>query len=228
MDEEMSKCQWLELTNEEEWQPYSEKFHENKLTAVHKSGRRAASTPVSSNYDIDDIELRSISCVFSQDLTLQHDIFNEPIERKPTYIRSNAGMSIGTKLSVSAQELAERWGITHSMAQNTLKVMTQKFIRSAINPIERRYRTAIQPSRYKQLGTQSGRFYSDTMFASKKSIHQHACGQIFVNNVGFYYFVPMTRKGNASDALMEFIQHVGIPSFLHTDGAKAQTLGEWK
>ena len=38
----------------------------------------------------------------------------------------------------------------------------------------------------------------------------------------------MTREGNACDALLGFIQQVGIPSALHTDGAKAQTLGEWK
>ncbi len=38
----------------------------------------------------------------------------------------------------------------------------------------------------------------------------------------------MKREAEASDALLEFIQHVGIPSALHTDGSKTQTLGNWK
>jgi len=49
-----------------------------------------------------------------------------------------------------------------------------------------------------------------------------------VNKAGFCYFVPMKREAEASDALLEFIQHVGIPSALHTDGSKTQTLGNWK
>jgi hypothetical protein len=115
-----------------------------------------------------------------------------------------------------------------SNAEQTLKCTTQHFIRSAVNPIEKRYRTAIQQLRYKQLGTELGRFYSDTMFASKRSINQNVCGEVFVNKAGFCYFVPMKREAEASDALLEFIQHVGIPSVLHTDGSKTQTLGSGK
>jgi hypothetical protein len=38
----------------------------------------------------------------------------------------------------------------------------------------------------------------------------------------------MNREAEASDALLEFIQHVGIPSALYTEGSKTQTLGSWK
>jgi hypothetical protein len=118
--------------------------------------------------------------------------------------------------------------VSLSNAEQTLKCTTQHFIRSAVNPIEKRYQTAIQQLRYRQLGSELGRFYSDTMFASKRSVNQNACRQIFVNKAGFCYFVPMKREAEASDALLEFIQHVGIPSALHTDGSKTQTLGNWK
>jgi hypothetical protein len=118
--------------------------------------------------------------------------------------------------------------VSLSNAEQTLKCTTQHFIRSAFNPIEKRYRTAIQQLRYRQLGSELGRFYSDTMFASKRSVNQNACGQIFVNKAGFCYFVPMKREAEASDALLELIQHVGISSALHTDGSKTQTLGNWE
>jgi hypothetical protein len=64
-----------------------------------------------------------------------------------------------------------------------------------------------------------GRFYSDTIFTSKQSINQYTYGQVFMNKAGFIHFIPMKREAKASDALLEFIQHVGIPSHLHTDGA---------
>ena len=54
-----------------------------------------------------------------------------------------SGISTGAKLSVSAQELADNWGVSLSNAEQTLKCTTQHFIQSAVNPIEKWYRTAI-------------------------------------------------------------------------------------
>jgi hypothetical protein len=45
--------------------------------------------------------------------------------------------------------------------------------------------------------------------------------------VGFQKFIPTESKANAGDALKEFIQDVGIPSVLHTDGSPEQTHGTW-
>jgi len=38
----------------------------------------------------------------------------------------------------------------------------------------------------------------------------------------------MHRKAEAGEALVEFIQDIGIPSEMHNDDAKEQTLGKWK
>jgi hypothetical protein len=38
----------------------------------------------------------------------------------------------------------------------------------------------------------------------------------------------MQAELQVGDLLLEFIQDIGIPSSLHTDDAKAQTLGKWK
>ncbi len=53
-------------------------------------------------------------------------------------------------------------------------------------------------------------------------------GQIFVNNIGYTHFIPMEAKSEAGYALQEFIQDVGIPCTLHTDGAKVLTEGKWR
>jgi hypothetical protein len=66
------------------------------------------------------------------------------------------------------------------------------------------------------------------MFASKRLVNQNVCGQIIVNKAGFCYFVPIKREAEASVTLLKFMQHVGIPSALHTDGSKTQTLGNWR
>ncbi len=52
-------------------------------------------------------------------------------------------------------------------------------------------------------------------------------GQIFVNDVGYTYFVPMKTKSDAGHALLEFIQDIGLPSTIHTDDAKELTAGKW-
>lgn len=46
-------------------------------------------------------------------------------------------------LFIQEQQLATNWGIGLTEASNTLKVTTQKFIRSALHHIERRFRTKI-------------------------------------------------------------------------------------
>jgi hypothetical protein len=103
--------------------------------------------------------------------------------------------------------------------------MTQSFVRNAVHPIERRFRTKMATLRYNHLKC---RFYSDTLFSSKKSILNNQCGQLFVTNFGYVKFVPMQLKSEASEALHELIRDVGIPKQVHTDGAKELTMGKWR
>jgi hypothetical protein len=77
-------------------------------------------------------------------------------------------------LFIQEQQLAINWGIGLTEASNTLKVTTQKFIRSALHPIERRFRTKNVALRYNSLKC---RFYSDTFFSGVKSVSQSTCAQ---------------------------------------------------
>jgi hypothetical protein len=53
-------------------------------------------------------------------------------------------------------------------------------------------------------------------------------GQIFVNDIRYTHLTLMKLKSEAGNALLEFIQDIGIPSSLHTDDAKEQTSGKWR
>jgi len=168
------------------------------------------------NLSNDDRMLCSISTAFDTPSVVTHPIFQ------------TSAISTSIKKGIDAPALAQLWGIGIQTAEETISATTQKIIRSSVNPIERRYRTMQQQLRYRQLGGNGGRFYSDTFFSTRKSITKKSCCQIFVNNVGFYHITPMEKESLANEALVEFIQHVGIPNHLHTDGAKTQTMGEWR
>ena len=56
----------------------------------------------------------------------------------------------------------------------------------------------------------------------------NTCGVIFVNNMGFLHIVPMKSKSEAGNALTEIFEDKGVPTIMHTDGAKEFTQGHWK
>jgi hypothetical protein len=136
-----------------------------------------------------------------------------------------ANSTTNRRLKVGAEELSKKWAIGQQIANDTIKASTQSFIRSAVHPIERRYRTKNNTLRYNHL---NAIFRSDTMFANLRSIAGHTMAQGFCTDFGFTKFVPMSRKSEAGYALQELIRDVGIPKGMHTDDAKELTLGTWK
>jgi hypothetical protein len=132
------------------------------------------------------------------------------------------------KLSVPDGEIAWIFNCSPAVAAKTRLMTTQKGVRSITEYLTPRYKTKQAALRYNQLGGRHGRFYSDTFFSSVQSVRGNTMGQLFVNDVGFYHFIPMASKAEAGNALLEFIQEIGIPSSLHTDDAKELTSGKWE
>ena len=120
--------------------------------------------------------------------------------------------------SITPEAISEMWQIGVAQARKTIQVTTQRGVRSAIMPMARRYRSdrMFQQRRLWQ------RFYTDTMFASHKSINGNTCAQIFANESFFATAYPMRSKAMAGQALGEFINDFGIPSELIMDGASEQ------
>ena len=121
--------------------------------------------------------------------------------------------------AIPTDTLAKRWGIGKKAAANTLNVTTQKGVRKAQHPVQKRFNTSMPHLRYKRLHDQ---FYSDTAFFKAKSIRGFTCAQITTNGKGFSRFWAMVSKADANDGLLDFIQNVGIPENLLVDGSKEQ------
>jgi len=52
--------------------------------------------------------------------------------------------------------------------------------------------------------------------------------QLFINDIKFMRIIPMKRKSEAANALIELIQDIGIPASLHCNGAMELQYGKWK
>ena len=120
---------------------------------------------------------------------------------------------------VSPQDLSERWCISIPTAIKTLKNTTQKYLRSAILPLSRRYRV----DRVFQRKTLSGEWSTDTMYGRCKSLDGNQYAQVFANKNYFAKLYPMDSKGKAGDALKMFCKEFGVPESLTFDGSKEQT-----
>ena len=83
---------------------------------------------------------------------------------------------------------------------NTLKKTTQRFLRSAVLPLVRKYRTDRMFSRKTLLGEWS----TDTMDGRGKSLEGNKYAQVFANKQYFSKIYLMSQKSKAGDALKLF------------------------
>ena len=119
---------------------------------------------------------------------------------------------------VSPEDLSERWFISLNTAKETLKRTTQRFLRSALLPLSRRYRA----DRMYEAKRLTGTWSTDTIDGRTKSLDGNRYAQIFANKQYFAKLYPMDSKGKAGDALKVFCREFGIPDNLTFDGSKEQ------
>ena len=132
--------------------------------------------------------------------------------------------STGKTSALTKEILARRWGCGLESAKKTLQVTTQFGIRNVIHPYDKRYKTTFNHMRFPTLAS---KYYSDTMFTKIKSIRGHKMAQVFTDGKGDTHLYPLTEKAAVGSSLMTFIQDIGVPRDLVTDGAKEETLGTW-
>jgi hypothetical protein len=177
---EIENCQVVTLTSEAEWDPYSSTYDGHNTEAMDYTMQPMSTI---ATYNTSDPTLNIIN--MSKVQTHTKDLF------------------------IKAEALATCWAVPKLMAQNTIQSTTQQFIRSAIHPIERRYRTKNTMLRYNRLQC---KMYSDTFFSNGTSIIGNKCGQLFATDFGYLKFVPMKLKSEAGYALQEMIREIGIPT----------------
>jgi hypothetical protein len=205
---ELDNCPHIHLTSENEWNPHtvqlsSTQSAEAEVLYTAQDELEAGLSQISSVFRFAEMaeNLRNISAV-------QADM--------PGYktFRSNERHS-----AVTPEILSERWSIGLAQAKQTIKVTTQRGVRSAILPLSRRYRT---DRMYSQKRLRGQRFYTDTLIGKYKSLTNNTCAQIFANESFFATCYPMEKKSLAGMALRQFIRDYGIPDQLTFDGAAEQ------
>jgi hypothetical protein len=113
--------------------------------------------------------------------TYDRDLEDTPSRR--TFVSTNRHSNI------TADHVAERFGIGTERAKATLRATTQRGMRSAILPIGRRY----QADRMFQVRRLKGKFATDTLCATTKSLNSNAATQIYTHKCGFNATYHLTR-----------------------------------
>lgn len=129
--------------------------------------------------------------------------------------------------SMSPSDLSKLWGIGLQNSKRTLDNTTQDYMRILEGPINRRVKTSAHQRQYNQLGGYLSNFCSDTFKANCLSLRGNLYSQLFCNRGNYTKCYHMKEKSHAHHALDSFLHEVGIPTELHTDGAKELTLGQW-
>ena len=130
------------------------------------------------------------------------------------------------KGTISADEIAKRWGIGIEAAKRTYTATTQLCIRDFVDSKEtkRLKHTAYQ---LKHRHLQSS-VYTDTMFSETKSLSQNNCTQVFSTDFNWVAFYPLRKKRNAHQALEQSVFDYGIFHTIIPDNAKELTEGQFK
>jgi hypothetical protein len=165
-----------------------------------------------------------------------HHIFNDELDQLaqissltfPCECNISATSSSTRNSQLSPKLLAKRWGIGLEAMKSTIKVTTQKGIRSTLYPIERRFRTKQAQLRYRQLSGCHGHFYTDTFFSSQAALNGAKMAQLYINDIGFSKIYTMKTKGETADTLSTFIHDIGIPHAIHSDDAKELMQGRFR
>jgi hypothetical protein len=206
-DDELLSCRRLTLTSDTPWNPYDSTFSAQeealslRISALHRNGDTMAQQPFSILPAPAELEFTDIS--FANELSI------------------NAVTTGETSSTITKEVLAQRWGISSETAAKTLRVTTQRGIRTFIHPTDRRFGTSKPHLTYPFM--RNKRFYTDTMFSKIPSIRKNTCAQVWTDGSGFSLFYPMQTKGMAYQTVERMTQDIqGIPEMIISDGAGEQ------
>ena len=146
-----------------------------------------------------------------------------------TMLKANRNISMASsskRKGLSPEKLAKTWKIPLHQAKNTIKVTTQRGIRTIANPaISRRFKTNDRMLRYNRL---PHTVFSDTLIAKIKSRTMNKYAQLYATDFGWSRGYPMKHKSDAHHTLSKVFKDVGVPDTLVTDGAKETIKGDFR
>ena len=156
-----------------------------------------------------NLKERMIAKLTSNNISIDDDL---PARR--TFVSSKR------HLKLSAKQLSELWCIGPQRAKQTMRVTTQRGVRSAIMPLSRRYRADRRFNKRRLVH----KFATDTLYPERKSLHQNTRAQVYSAKHGFTACYPLTQAigDEIGQSLSDFISQYCIPEHLTFDGASAQ------
>lgn len=231
-DNDKASCRRVTFTSHREWDPYSTKFGEDERAMVsHHTNpgfyyHYATQTPTG-----DSIDGRNIGSQTSDrsQLRFASTVSSIPIVNDfPCPFHDNRVVSATSSKERRSRQpvatLARRWGTNITTATEALNLTVQRGWRQLTGDLTRRFRTRQTQLANNYLRTN---MYSDTHFASVKSVRGYTCAQVFVTREGFCEGNPMKSKADAYLSLERVCREVGIPRLLVTDRAGEELYGDW-
>lgn len=213
--DELDNCPKIYLTSPHPWEPSQVEFPQ--IASVRRDSRPVAQdddgSALGELYNVDGFRRRLLASCRVHHVPRQVNEVVRDVTIPPTF------QSEERRSDVSPESLADRWMISVETAKKTLKHTTQRFLRSALLPLSRRYKA----DRIFSLPRLQGEWFTDTVVGTEKSKEGNKYGQIFANGAYFATFYPMSEKGKAGDALRLFCREYGVPEMLRFDGSKEQT-----
>ena len=210
----------IELTSDEEWDPSNVNMQKYQPRGTTRFVQQMHRNPISRNEAETDLHLSSISECFCPSTFAQRLIESVHVESRQdidtTDNRSAAEVVSNTRHSVITPErVSQVFGVGLNTAKQTIAVTTQKGIRRAIHPLNRRYRVDHLDLHRNRLG---GQWYVDHFTAQKKSINQNTGAWVYSNgNMSKVY--PVRSRSEVADTLSTMCNDIGIPDRLKMDRA---------
>jgi hypothetical protein len=195
--EEIARCEHVELTSDKPWEPHSVDL--SSLPSVNEVIPRKVRLCGRNNPP--ELQISSLSSLLTcsdGSVSVASSCLQTPVHEADVIAldlehRESMATKSGVKISIiSKEDLAKRWHISLETAARTLEATTQMGMRYVEGPLERHLRTSQAHMRFPSLNIVS---YTDTMFASKKSVRGYTCAQVFTDRHYFSRVYPMRAKG---------------------------------
>jgi hypothetical protein len=221
---ELNTCTHVILTSDSPWEPTSVQLstvrlsaHATEMDPNRDLNERLIAYEMASQNGIIDTDSRILASIST---VLNWNSFETEYRACAQTDVKDPHLMISSKRhwDKSPEEISNLWHIGVKQAKETMQATTQKFVRSALLPISRRYRS----DRHFYRKHLNSHFSSDLYYGRTQSLHGNTCAYIFSHKSGFVQAYPQSSKTETAESLRKFTRDWGIPRKLTYDGAPEQ------
>jgi hypothetical protein len=215
-DDEMENCTHIILTSDNEWRPQDVNMGANsdhhRLVEQVSSDQAFERNRHHMIYETDCL-------LFNADGNTEQLLLERIISSVTVTV--NEVLSNARHSSFTIEHISKVFNVGTSKAKEILFTTTQKGVRLAVRPLNRRYRIDHLNLHHNDLG---GKWTLDHMESKVRSIRGHTGSFVFSNGNLVATYPTNSKSGTAAaDALRRFCDDIGIPVRLRSDMAASFT-----